>query len=175
MISEHRTAGRCGTDATGSVTRRARRCAGLLACLLVTACRTDDSALVSAWLTCIECTDGELDTLKALVGRRPAIMDTLVAALLSGPSPARRAQIRRELLAAYPRRRPLPVDSNEYARVYADNAVAIYRTRAAKALAEIGGPTVRHALDSVLAFPADSLPPNVRATVQFVRDSVLAP
>lgn len=159
----------------------------LLAVLMGAACRPEqvDRPTVNAWLTCVECSDGELDSLRALAARAPATVDTLRTDLLQGPSAAQRGRLTQQLTTTYQRLAalgagvpavvPLPFSQGEFVALYLDKMVAIYRGRAAHALGAIGGVRARAVLDSALQLPTSTFPPDLLARIQFARDSLLGP
>lgn len=151
----------------------------LLVSLVAIGCQpglpVSSSAQVTAWLTCIECVDGELDSLKVLAAQHPWVVDTLISAMLRGPSSNERAHLSAELRASYPEGQHLRMDSIVYTQKYTEYAVASYQARAAIALATIGGTVAVQALDSAWAMPPDSFPDYVRYAIQFARDSILGP
>lgn len=162
----------------------AMTCLGLL---MAPGCRepTPTGAVPTDWLTCVECTEGELDSLKALAGRQPETVEVLRDALILGPSPATRQRLTSHLEEAYrqvagnamvaPPGAPPGLPETAFVTTYLGNMVSIYRGRAARALAEIGGSAGRDALEAALDLPLDSLGPAVRAQVRYARDSILGP
>lgn len=168
---------------------RCRRAAahGALGALLLLGCTPPgtDRDVLNAWLTCVECVDGELDSVVALAQRMPRTVDTLRRDLLSGFSPPARDRVTRQLAAAYlrmaryvashPGADSLPFTQIEYVDLYRGKMELIYRGRSARALAKIGGPRARDALDGALGLPATGLPPDLRAQIAYARDSILAP
>lgn len=174
-------------SAAARIWRRGRTAACLLACLAAPACdrATPDRAVLNAWLTCVECSDGELAAVETLAANVPSTVDTLRAALLQGPSAAQRGRLSQQLQATYQRLADhvagsplpdsLPVSQPVYVGRYLGNMVAIYQGRAALALGAIGGTRARQALTDALALPAGSFPPSVRARIQFAYDSLLGP
>jgi hypothetical protein len=144
-----------------------------------------DRAVIDAWLGCIECSDGELQAVLDLAAVRPqATSDTLGAALLRGPTPQERSNLQRQFETVYHRLATrlgsgnLQVTLAEYVRHYSDNVTAIYRIRAAQALARIPGPAAKQYLDFVqadsLSTPGDTLRPDVRRAI-FLADSAFNP
>jgi len=106
------------------------------------------------WLECEECTDQKLER---VVGLGSFVVPTLAAVLEQGPAPARLELFRRNLrdshrrLAAYAERRDgkaVPLEEADYVATYLENFVAIYRIRAAEALAVIGGKRAHSALQA---------------------------
>lgn len=129
---------------------------------------TTRRALV-AWLTCEECTDGELD---AVVAFGPRVVASLASTLREGPSPASVAELRAHLetnydkLVAYQVDHPeaaITMTKAEYVNAYLGNQAALYRSRAAMALGAIGGDEARSALSQALS---SNLREDVRATVE---------
>lgn len=159
----------------------------ILMCLLALACRPSAPIhpVLEAWLTCVECIDGELDSVRALAAREPATIDALRDALILGPTAHDRATIAVYLGAEYDQLTTridsaapgsaLPYARDAFVEHYAGNMVVTYRSRAARALGVIGGQKARVALDLALRLPADSLPPSVEWQVRHARDSVLLP
>jgi hypothetical protein len=171
----------------------------LLLCLSGVACqrplkpderalKPDERAQVYSWLQCEECVDGELDRVKSL-GREnatgSATVDTLSEDLLGGPSAVRRSNMRRQYESSYTDDSVWTVGAGsapvleraEYVDHYFDTFVNLYRTRAAIALAKIGGTKARAILDSALsdhvATGGDTLSSDTRLAVLFARDSIL--
>jgi hypothetical protein len=151
----------------------------------------DPRTVVDAWLLCEECVDGELAAVLARGAdstTRAVAVDHLSAALLAGPSPTRIANLRQQYLESFEADSvygqtvlgvaPL-ANSPDYVAHYLDNFIAVFRARAALALARIGGPRAQAVLDSALADrlrdPDDSLRVDVLASLRFARDSLLIP
>lgn len=159
--------------------------AALIGCLGITGCQPGtDRAIVDAWLTCVECYDGELDSLKALATRQPVTVDTLLTDLVQGPSAARRGMLTQQLQTTYQRLEAralstgtdtLTLTQSEFVDLYLGNMVEIYQGQAATGLGEIGGVPGRKALDSALTLPQSSFPPSVLARIKFARDSIIGP
>lgn len=115
---------------------------------------------VDAWLGCIECNSGELESIRQIASRKPeAIVDTLAAALFKGPSSAQIANLKEYLHwlhrrdSLYVRAHPdesLSQDSRAYVERFVGNFDATYRIRAALALAEIPTADARMMLDSAV-------------------------
>ncbi|MGB5660545.1 MAG: hypothetical protein WBO54_13775 [Thermoanaerobaculia bacterium] len=106
------------------------------------------------WLECEECEDGELEAVAKL---GEIAVPTLAATLDQGPSPANREELYRHLtrsyseITEYSRTHPeakLEMTEEEYVKAYMDNYEALYRSRAATALAMIGGDDARKALEA---------------------------
>ncbi len=137
------------------------------------------------WLTCVECTEGELDSVVALASRDPSIVEALRNDLLQGPSTEARARLTAQLEATYRRTQDyvardstadsLPFTESAFVERYLGHTVAIYQGRAARALGVIGGRQAREALDRALQLPPNTFPPSVLAQIQFARDSLLQP
>jgi hypothetical protein len=184
----------------------------IAACVTLTACRSsgrsqnqssitaqDSAALtpqerrtVSHLLQCEECSDGELDAVKKLADRKPAVIDTLREQLLRGPSPEARSRLRRQFLQTYREdslfqssspddlaelHSPAVVESSDqFVNHYLGNYVALYRVRAATALARIGGSKARAALDSAmtghLPIPGDTLRRDVLIAIRVARSRI---
>jgi hypothetical protein len=105
------------------------------------------------YLECDECEEGELE---AVVKQGPAVVSSLVATLLEGPSRANLETLRRQLitnyreLKEYERTHPdskVPGTEEQYVKTFTENYIALYRVRAATALGAIGGPEARRALE----------------------------
>ncbi|MEO7985642.1 MAG: hypothetical protein ABI766_03840 [Gemmatimonadales bacterium] len=116
---------------------------------------------ILSWLQCEECVDGELERVPLLAGKEATTVDSLRQDLLGGPSATRRSNVRAQFESSYQEdslysvsedSRP-PLTRTEYADHYLDNFVNLYRIRAAKALAEIGGPRAAGILDSAAHRP----------------------
>lgn len=109
---------------------------------------------VVAWLECEECTEGEMERL-ARYGEYA--IPTLVAVLERGPSPATLEKYRLHLessyrnLVEYSRTHDeVKIDQSqeEYVKQYLENYQAHYAVRSAEALAKLGGPEARRALEA---------------------------
>jgi hypothetical protein len=150
--------------------------------------RSDPRQLIDAWLMCEECIDGELKAVVALGAdsstRQPAV-ESLIGGLLAGPSRRQVANVRQQFMESFQEDSvyattvlgTAPVTgSTEYIDHYLGNFIAVFRTRAALALARIGGPRATAALDSALQGglrdPDDSLRSDVLASLRFARDSL---
>lgn len=105
------------------------------------------------YLECEECESGEIE---AVVKLGQVAVPTLAATLFEGPPQTSVEIYRRNLTARYrelkeyERTHPeakVPGSEQEYVASYAGNYIAGYRVRAARALATIGGPEARRALD----------------------------
>ncbi len=111
---------------------------------------------IVAWLECDECVDGELESVVKL-GK--AAVPNLVASLKKGAAPASLELVRRQLaanyeaLAEYAKTHPeakIPMSKETYIKTYLGNYIALYRVRSAMALAELGGPEARKALEAAV-------------------------
>jgi len=127
---------------------------------------------ILTWLECDECTEGQLE---AVVKLGLLAMPRLTQALLNGPSAGTRALKRDHLIETYhkvqsyqlsQKLEPLAMSEREYVQLYLRNFTALYQTRAARALAAIGGEQARKALTTALKL---RLRKDVRAAV---RDSL---
>lgn len=116
--------------------------------------------VMTQWLECEECEAGELEALKdAVTKERTIALPILLAALREGPPAENREQEEKALQQRYdelvsyseshPEAKP-PVGKEEFVRLYLSNYEASYRIRAAQALAEIGGPEARQAIEEAL-------------------------
>ena len=142
---------------------------------------------IDAWLLCQDCTDGELDSLTALGNLHPAVVESLSTDLLAGPSATRRSNIQQQVDLSFDADTAYEhsvgaattISSADYVALYTGNYVAVYRARAAVALAAIGGPRAGTALDSAIADQlrpgSDSLRPDVKQTVVDVKDTLWEP
>jgi hypothetical protein len=127
------------------------------------------SRALIAWLESEEADPGEL---AAVVRYREFVLPSLIAALNSGPSPARRERQRRSLESGYERlaeqarkeSRVLAPSQGEYVKQYSDNLEALYRVRAAQALVAIGGEKARQALEASLA---QAYRPDVQEAIKY--------
>jgi hypothetical protein len=109
------------------------------------------------WLECEECEEGQLEN---VLKYRAQLEPLLISTLHKGVAPANRELYKRELekrydeLVAYSKTHPQgkPTSSKEeFVNLYLDNLTAQYQTRAAQALAAIGGDKSRQALQTALA------------------------
>jgi hypothetical protein len=172
------------------VTPRAWRWAAATMVLLpLAACLTRrDRSQVDAWLHCIECSDGEADSLRALGARkRTATVRQLRDDLLAGPSAARRHHVQEQFRETYQALKKyaslhvhevpdITATQADFVRGYLDNYLALYRVRAAVGLARVGGsaavPVIDSALQGNLTTPLDSLRDDVRFALEYARDSI---
>jgi hypothetical protein len=130
---------------------------------------TEGRRVIAAWLECEECTDGELDAVTKL---GDAAVPVLGASLRAGLAPATREKLRLHLTATYAELKKhasthpesaVTGTEEEYVDTYLANYDALHRIRAARALAAIGGPAARAALEEV---SRTSLRTDVQAAVQ---------
>ena len=168
----------------------------LVAMMIVPACRSPEAltvreeALVDSYLNCIECIDGELDSLRAVAVRFPAATRTrLFARLRDGPSPTQLAtattQTRQawKVVAKYWTGHGGPpagsLGEAAYLDVYLGNYQALVRSRAAAGLARIGGAGVRDSLTSAAGrkylVGGQSAPrTDINDAIRFAKDSILS-
>jgi hypothetical protein len=144
-----------------------------------------DRNSILSWLECEECVDGELERVARLAKKEGAAVDTLGEDLLGGPSTTRRSNVRQQIDssyeedAAYARSTgsQLPGMRSKYVEHYLDNYINLYRVRAARALAEIGGPKAAAILDSAahgtVRTPGDTLRADAQLKVRHARDRIL--
>jgi len=124
------------------------------------------------YFECGECTDGQL---KRVASLGDYAVPSLSATLQSGPSNASIERMRQHLSEQHqriveyrrdhagPARAPTPDDEPQFVRQYLDNYKARYQVRAATALAAIGSPDARKALEESLQ--GDRLRSDVRDVV----------
>ena len=114
-------------------------------------CQSRRPIVLTNWLTCGECTDGQLDALKRL---EPVPYAELTEALLTGPPAATMSQFEDRLTQhhqtlteeAEPDHRLRSQESLYVAR-YSGNLRRLYRLRAAEGLSHIGGAEAKEALE----------------------------
>ena len=116
----------------------------------------DARLAITNWIRCIECKDGELDRLTKF---GEVIVPHLATMLAGGPAQSTRERVQQlnivtyERLKAYAEKYPhsrFSMDREVFLKMYFDNFVFHYRSRAAYALAEIGGERAEQALAEVL-------------------------
>lgn len=134
-----------------------------------------------AWLECVDCLNGQLDSVRALAARKPAAVDTLAGDLLDGPPAARVLRVEQQLAAGFDRLRtyanarqiPLAtVDgTNKSARVarYRERYRTVFAVRAALALGCIRTSRALQALDSARG---PLFPPAVRTRAEYAMVSL---
>lgn len=157
--------------------RKALALAAVVVLALVAWCRGPGSdralsrperTVVRRWLLCEDCTDGELDSLLSLAGRKPdPTLSALKQALGTGPSQSQKDNVRQQADQGYTADSLYLVARNNApaqpraARVgrLVDNYEAVYRARAGIALKRTGRPDARAFADSAVAdtLRADSL------------------
>lgn len=115
--------------------------------------------LLEMWLECTECDRGEL---KAVASLGAMAAPSLIATLKRGPSQAKQEIMRLRLMRSYKQlteyknsHHILTATESEadYIAHYLENYMAQHQIRAAIALAEIGGPAARRALEEAQATP----------------------
>jgi len=131
--------------------------AGLTGLAAVTANEPEDARLaLASWIRCIECKDGELDRLTKF---GQVIVPHLSTMLAGGPAQSTRDRVQQlnivtyEKLKAYAtryRHSRFSIDREVFLRIYFDNFVFHYRSRAAHALAAVGGERAEQALAEAL-------------------------
>lgn len=143
--------------------------------------------VIDGWLMCIECNNAQLDSVRALGVRKPqAAVDTLSRDLLGGPVDLRQVNLEGQFAASYQALAEqatsegdsVGLSEAEYVSHYLASLGAVYRMRAAIALALIGGPEAGNALNAALDSAAAGSPrfgPRVAATVAHARDSLWTP
>jgi hypothetical protein len=109
-------------------------------------------------MECEECREGQ----RAAVTRLGAAAVPVLGQYLRGPTPERRAEVRRSLLAAYLKMKEyesdhsnakVPMTQEEYVKTYLDNFIALYQVRSATGLGDIGGPEAARLLDEARRQP----------------------
>jgi hypothetical protein len=132
--------------------------------------------VVTSWLECDDCTDGELQAVVKLGSSAvPSLTDTLLNGL---PKPRRDAHTKHLLnryraLKEYEKTHPdspMTQTEQEFVSRYLEKYETSHRTRAARALGRIGGAEAANALDKASALP--SLSPEVVAVVKQARASI---
>ena len=130
------------------------------------------------WIECEKCDEADFIPVAAL-GERAA--DTLVVWIMNGPPAGRMDRYRNRLIRNYRQiqtyvaaRRQVSFGMSEldYVALYAETYVARYQYRAARALAQIGGPRARSTLDSA---SRAGLRPDVTGVIELLRDSLPTP
>ena len=106
------------------------------------------------YMECEECTEGQLEKLTAYGSR---VVKSLETILREGPSDAKKEtrlthlqKSYRDLVKyqeTYPENK-VTMKEDEYVKTYMDNYIALYQSRAIIALATIGGPEAKKALQS---------------------------
>ena len=116
------------------------------------ALQADARRAIVAWLQCDECTEGELE---AVVRLGQLAVPSLSATLRQGPPASTREAHRLHLIESFngmqahakthPESR-VAMTEQQYVGRYLSNLDALYRSRAAEALSQIGGPQAEQAL-----------------------------
>lgn len=115
------------------------------------------------WYECEECHPAQLI---AVTGYGAAIIPSLAATLQGGLSPASRELMRRALTTRYAelvQQGKISASEKEFVARHLEDFDARYRIRAAQALAAIGGPPARAALEAALS---KKVRPDVGAVIQ---------
>ena len=135
-----------------------------------------EEAWIHRWLTCNDCLNGELDSVRSIATAKPVVTrEALSTALLAGPDTT---GLRSRLAAAWDRDtafvrragrqpRPYPFDSS-YARTLR-RIDRVYRLRAALALGWINRRETDAILDSARTTVTDSV---ALSFIKFARDSL---
>lgn len=149
---------------------------GLTGLAAVAADEPGDARLaLASWMRCLECKDGELDRLTKF---GQVIVPHLSTMLAGGPAQSTRDRVQQlsivtyEGLKAYSKRyrhSRFSIDREVFLRMYLDNFVFHYRSRAAHALAAIGGERVEQALAEALETAAH---PGLKAQLQSLLEQV---
>lgn len=150
--------------------------AGLTGLAAVAADGPEDARLaITNWIRCTECADGELDR---LIKFDQVIVPHLSTMLAGGPAQSARERVQRlnivtyERLNAYAknnRHSRLSMDKEVFLKMYLDNFVFHYRSRAMYALAAIGGERAEQALAKALEIAAH---PRLKAQLQSLLEQV---
>ena len=135
----------------------------------------DARLVITNWIRCIECADGELDRLTKF---GQVIVPHLSTMLAGGPAQSTRERVQQlntvtyERLSAYAKKNRhlrLSMDREIFLKMYLDNFVFHYRSRAAHALATIGGERAEQALAEALETAAH---PRLKAQLQSLLEQV---
>ena len=111
---------------------------------------------ITNWIRCIECKDGELDRLTKF---GQVVVPHLSTMLAGGPAQSTRERVQQLNMATYERLKAyaeknrhlrLSMDKEVFLRLYLDYFAFHYRSRAAHALAAIGGERAEQALAEAL-------------------------
>ena len=137
---------------------------------------SEDARLaITNWIRCIECADGELDR---LIRFGQVIVPHLSTMLAGGPAQSAREHVQQlnsiiyERLKKYAERYPhsrLSIDKEVFLSTYLDNFVFHYRSRAAHALAAIGGERAEQVLAESLE---TAVHPRLKAQLQSLLEQV---
>lgn len=150
--------------------------AGLTGLVAMAAEGPEDARLaITNWIRCIECADSELDRLTKF---GQVIVPHLSTMLAGGPAQSTRERVQQlntvtyERLNSYAKKNRhsrLSLDRKVFLRMYLDNFVFHYRSRAAHALAAIGGERAEQALAQTLETAAH---PRLKAQLQSLLEQV---
>lgn len=154
----------------------------VLVALAAGACRPQDSRdVIIPWLTCIDCPNGQLDSVKAAFARdSSAVGDALLQDAIQGPQGADSVWVWDDLTRAMRRdsvwiaQRPhLPqlTSPSQRAQMYFRTYRNTWRARAAIALAVLKDPRACVVVDSLSA-PVDTASAMIRAALRMARDSL---
>lgn len=170
--------------------RRAAHASVMLVCLFAVACRgtlnEEDRQAVDAWLTCVECRDGELAALDSIGShKRDALLAALYDALFVGPSAtafdniAAQARATHQEVVAFHGMvlGSLPTEG-AFVEHYQDNFNALYRKRAAFAVAVLGGASAADTLiaaidDTFRVSPNRPARPDINRAIQYYLDNIV--
>ncbi len=135
----------------------------------------DARLAITNWIRCIECADGELDRLTKF---GQVIVPHLSTMLAGGPAQSARERVQQlsivthKRLNAYAeqnRHSRFSMDREVFLKIYLENFVFHYRSRAAHALAAIGGDRAEQALAEALETAAH---PRLKAQLQSLLEQV---
>lgn len=130
---------------------------------------------ILAWLECIDCLDGQLQSVVAL---GETAVPHLIAALLLGPSPASRYEMSQHLARSYQSLKQRAAthpnfqfksNQQEYVDDYMDNYIATYRIRSSIALGKIGGGEAEEALRTATTFFRPDVEREVRRSLAIIQ------
>jgi hypothetical protein len=132
---------------------------------------------IVGWIECDECNERQLEAVAALGAQA---VPTLSAMLRDGPPADTRSKLRDHLVSTYrdqleyakthPEDRPTMTEE-ETVQLYMQNQLALYQTRAARALGAIGGAEARAALNEALKQPlSDDAKAAVNESLQKIKD-----
>ncbi len=150
--------------------------AGLTGLAAAAADGPEDARLaITNWIHCTECADEELDRLTKF---GQVVVPHLSTMLAGGPAQSTRERVQQlnmvtyERLSAYAkqnRHSRLSMDREVFLKIYLDNFVFHYRSRAAHALTAIGGDRAEQALAEALETAAH---PRLKAQLQSLLEQV---
>lgn len=136
--------------------------------------------VIKPWLACIDCPDGQLDSVKARYLRSgPVVAETLLQHAIHGPVASDSAWVWQALQRTLRRDSTWLVRNPHFGAVPVQPRVAAYfrayrntwRARATIALAVVRDPRACIAADSI-SLPADTVSPMLRAAARMARDSL---